>query len=63
MTGVDFSSAALTHARPLAQRTGDGIDFHEADVHDAVDVLDAADFGLVYTRRAVLAAEREPSDA
>jgi SAM-dependent methyltransferase len=49
MTGLDFSSAALAHARRLAQRTGTDIDFHEADVYDAVDALGARVFDLVYT--------------
>ena len=49
MTGLDFSSAALTHARRLAQRTGTDIDFYEADVYDAVDALGAVVFDLVYT--------------
>jgi hypothetical protein len=41
MTGLDFSLVALTHARRLAQRTGTDIDFHEAEVYDAVDALGA----------------------
>lgn len=49
MTGLDFSSAALVHARRLAQRTGTDIDFHEADVYDAVDALGPASFDFVYT--------------
>jgi SAM-dependent methyltransferase len=49
MTGLDFSSAALTNARRLAQRTGTDIDFHEADVYGAVDALGPEAFDLVYT--------------
>jgi SAM-dependent methyltransferase len=49
MTGLDFSSAALSHARRLAQRTGINTDFHEADVYDVVEVLGAEVFDLVYT--------------
>jgi SAM-dependent methyltransferase len=49
MTGLDFSPAALTHARRLTQRTGTDIDFHEADVYDAVDILGAEAFDFVYT--------------
>jgi len=49
MTGLDFSSAALAHARRLAQCTGTDIDFHEADVYDAVDALGPAAFDFVYT--------------
>ncbi|MGH3781474.1 MAG: class I SAM-dependent methyltransferase, partial [Pseudonocardiaceae bacterium] len=39
MTGLDFSSVALDHARRLAQRTGTDIDFYEANMYDAVDAL------------------------
>jgi SAM-dependent methyltransferase len=49
MTGLDFSSAALTHARWLAQRAGTDIAFYEADLYDAVDALGAEIFDLVYT--------------
>jgi len=50
MTGLDFSSVALAHARRLAQRNGADVDFHEAEVYDAVDVLGPAAFDFVYTR-------------
>jgi SAM-dependent methyltransferase len=49
MTGLDFSGAALAEARRLAEAAGAVIDFHEADVHDAVEVLGAGRFDLVYT--------------
>ncbi len=49
MTGLDFSPAALAQARRLAERTGTDIDFHEAQVYDAVEALAAEAFGLVYT--------------
>jgi len=49
MSGLDFSSAALDQARRLADRTGADIDFHEADVYDAVDALGSQAFDLVYT--------------
>jgi SAM-dependent methyltransferase len=49
VAGLDFSGAALAEARRLASAAGAAIDFHEADVHDAVDVLGAARFDLVYT--------------
>jgi SAM-dependent methyltransferase len=49
MTGLDFSSAALAHARRLAQSTGTDIDYHEADVYDAVDALGPGSFDFVYT--------------
>ncbi|MFY9913854.1 MAG: class I SAM-dependent methyltransferase [Nocardioidaceae bacterium] len=49
MTGVDFSSAALDRARELATATGAGVDFVEADVYDAADVLPEHAFDLVFT--------------
>ncbi|MFC0115673.1 class I SAM-dependent methyltransferase [Kibdelosporangium aridum] len=49
MTGLDFSPAALAEARRLATEAGAEIPFHEADVYDAVDVLGAESFDLVYT--------------
>jgi SAM-dependent methyltransferase len=49
MTGLDFSPAALAQARDLARRTGDDARFVEADVYDAVSVLGAAAFDLVFT--------------
>lgn len=49
MTGLDFSPTALTEARRLADRTGDDVDFVEADVYRALDVLPASSFDLVYT--------------
>ncbi|MDS0138171.1 MULTISPECIES: class I SAM-dependent methyltransferase [unclassified Amycolatopsis] len=49
MTGLDFSGAALAEARRLAEAAGAAVDFHEANVYDAVDVLGAGRFDLVYT--------------
>jgi SAM-dependent methyltransferase len=49
MTGLDFSPAALAQARSLAERTGADARFVEADVYDAVSVLGAAAFDLVFT--------------
>lgn len=49
VTGLDFSGPALAEARRLAAAAGASVDFHEADVHDAVDVLGAGRFDLVYT--------------
>ena len=49
MTGLDFSPAAVQQARSLAGRTGDDASFVEADVYDAVGVLGAAAFDLVFT--------------
>jgi SAM-dependent methyltransferase len=49
MTGLDFSSAAVAEATSLAGRTGDDARFVEADVYDAVSVLGAGGFDLVFT--------------
>lgn len=49
VTGLDFSGPALAAARRLAAAAGASIDFHEANVYDAVDVLGAGRFDLVYT--------------
>jgi SAM-dependent methyltransferase len=49
MTGLDFSPAALAEARRLAAATGDDVEFVESDVYDAVDVLGAASYDLVFT--------------
>jgi SAM-dependent methyltransferase len=49
MTGLDFSPAALAEARALAARTGADVSFVEADVYDAVAVLGAESFDLVFT--------------
>jgi SAM-dependent methyltransferase len=49
MSALDFSPAALAQARELATRTNTAIDFHEANVYDAVEVFGAGRFDLVYT--------------
>ena len=49
MTGLDFSSESLEQARRLAQRTGTPIRFVEAEVYDALKVLEPGAFDLVYT--------------
>jgi SAM-dependent methyltransferase len=49
MSGLDFSPAALHQARQLAADTGSVIDFHEAELYDAVDVFGPGAFDLVYT--------------
>ncbi|WP_132110627.1 class I SAM-dependent methyltransferase [Actinocrispum wychmicini] len=49
MTGLDFSPSALVQARSLAAQTGTDITYHESDVYNAVSVLGAAEFDLVYT--------------
>ena len=49
MSGLDFSSASIAVARDLAARADADIDFHVADVYDAVDVLGAGAYDLVFT--------------
>ncbi|WDZ82889.1 class I SAM-dependent methyltransferase [Micromonospora cathayae] len=49
MTGLDFSGASLAQAREVARRADADVDFVEADVYDAAEVLDAGGFDLVYT--------------
>ena len=49
MTGLDYSPPALAEARRLAEPTGTADDFVEADLYDAVDVLGAGGFDLVFT--------------
>jgi SAM-dependent methyltransferase len=49
MTGLDFSPAALAEARALSEELGAGVDFVEADVYDAAEVLPQGEFDLVFT--------------
>jgi SAM-dependent methyltransferase len=49
MTGLDFSSESLAQAREIARATATDIEFHEADVYDAPNVLGEGGFDLVYT--------------
>jgi SAM-dependent methyltransferase len=49
MTGLDFSPAALAEARRLAADTGADITYVEGEVYDAVDLLGAGAFDLVFT--------------
>ena len=49
MTGLDFSPPAVEQARQLAARTGADAAFVQSDVYDAVDVLGAGGFDLVFT--------------
>jgi SAM-dependent methyltransferase len=49
MSGLDFSPSALAEARRLCQLARAEIDFHEADVYAAPDVLGRARYDLVYT--------------
>lgn len=49
MSGLDFSGVSLAAARKLAADTATEIDYHEADLHDAVKLFGADTFDLVYT--------------
>jgi SAM-dependent methyltransferase len=49
MTGLDFSSASIAQARSLAQRCGAQLNFVEADLYAAAEVLPRESFDLVYT--------------
>jgi SAM-dependent methyltransferase len=49
MSGIDFSPAALFEARRLAALAGADVDFHEADVYLAAEVLGRGQFDLVFT--------------
>lgn len=49
VVGLDFSAPALEVARELARECGVAVDYVEADAYDAVEVLGAARFDIVYT--------------
>jgi len=49
MTGLDFSPAALAQARSLAAGAGAEVEFVEAELHQAPEVLGEGDFDLVFT--------------
>jgi SAM-dependent methyltransferase len=49
MTGLDFSAAALVEARRLASAADAEIDYVEAELYSAVEVLGRGRFDLVYT--------------
>jgi len=49
MTGLDYSSAALTEARRIAERVEADVEFVLADVYDAGSVLGVGNYDLVYT--------------
>jgi 2-polyprenyl-3-methyl-5-hydroxy-6-metoxy-1,4-benzoquinol methylase len=49
MTGLDFSPVSIEHARALAARTGDAVNFVESDIYDAVSALGGEEFDLVFT--------------
>jgi SAM-dependent methyltransferase len=49
VVGLDFSPSALREARALATRAGNDVSFVDGDVYDAVDLLGAERFDVVYT--------------
>ena len=49
MTGLDFSPASLAQARRIAGLAGADIRFVQAEVYDALTVLEPRSFDLVYT--------------
>lgn len=49
MSGLDFSVASLEQARLLAERCGTPIDYVEAPVYEAAEVLEPGGFDLIYT--------------
>ncbi len=49
VTGLDFSPAAIAAAREIADRAGLAAEFLEGNVYDAVEVLGARRFDIVYT--------------
>jgi SAM-dependent methyltransferase len=49
MTGLDFSRASLDQARLLSERAGPHVEFVEAELYSAVEVLGGESFDLVFT--------------
>jgi SAM-dependent methyltransferase len=49
MTGLDFSAPAVAQAAALARRANAPVEFAQADVYDAVGLLGAGRFDLVFT--------------
>jgi SAM-dependent methyltransferase len=49
MTGLDFSGASIAEARRLSQLSSTPVEFVQSNVYDALTVLPASDFDLVYT--------------
>jgi SAM-dependent methyltransferase len=49
MTGLDLSPASLAQARELSRRAGPHVEFVEAELYNAVSVLGAGSFDLVFT--------------
>lgn len=49
VTGLDFSDQAIEQARALADQAGVNVRFIQADVYQALDVLPAESFDVVFT--------------
>lgn len=49
MTGLDFSGAAIAEARKLAAELGHEVEFIEAELYEATEVLPQHSFDLVFT--------------
>jgi SAM-dependent methyltransferase len=49
MTGLDFSGASIAEATRLSMLAGSPVEFVESNVYEALDVLPAATYDLVYT--------------
>ncbi|GAA0573847.1 class I SAM-dependent methyltransferase [Kribbella sandramycini] len=49
MSGLDFSPPAVAQAQAFTQGLGLDVDFHVGDVYDAVGILGASAYDLVYT--------------
>ena len=49
MTGLDFSGASVAEAQRLSTSARTPVEFVESNVYDALDVLPAAGYDLVYT--------------
>jgi len=49
MTGLDLSPASLAQARELSRRAGPHVEYVESELYDAVSVLGAGSFDLVFT--------------
>jgi SAM-dependent methyltransferase len=49
MTGLDLSNRSLEHARALAERAGEQVDYVQGDVYSAPEALGGRTFDLVYT--------------
>jgi SAM-dependent methyltransferase len=52
--GLDFSGAAVTEARRIADEAGVDVEYVHADVHDAVEAVDGRTFDVVYTGKGAL---------